>query len=286
MANQTISNPLKRAIAGGHIATVDDIAFSTKQEGSAPYTYETIDVSLKEKIESIISDANALLTRVSTLENKPDGSVDTIDTILYPEVGKDNQTLKQKIESLKNDIDSIKTGGNIDLTKIEYSYTSGASTITSNLKDTLDNIRSQISAINSLPINVDTIVGYVNDAQSAKNNSEKYSSYSINGFYINSQGTIVAWKKGDNWVLSSDDATIVTPSLIEGTNTYKINDSITNTTFIKGVLDTQSDYNNLQNIANEIKNSFDSEAKFIICSKSYYNNLTSKIPGTLYLCYD
>ena len=82
MANQTISNPLKRAIAGGHIATVDDIAFSTRQEGSAPYTYEIIDVSLKTKIESIISDANALLTRVSTLESKPDGSVDTIDTIL------------------------------------------------------------------------------------------------------------------------------------------------------------------------------------------------------------
>lgn len=55
MANINIGNPLKRHINGKteHIATVEDIAYSTKLEGSGIYQYEAIQQSLKDVIDEI-----------------------------------------------------------------------------------------------------------------------------------------------------------------------------------------------------------------------------------------
>lgn len=124
MANQTISNPLKRSLSGGHIATVDDIAFSTKTEGSGVLAYETIDKSLATKLTEID-------TAISALENASDSD------------------LEQRIAAVESAIENIGTTAE----NITYSYTvvdedtQTETTTTTTVKAILDSLRNSLGGV-------------------------------------------------------------------------------------------------------------------------------------------
>lgn len=101
MANQSISNPIKRSISGGHVATVDDIAYSTKTAGTGALAYEIIDVSLKQKIDEIIQNIN---------DNPESGGSSTSDKIEYQyetSAGKITTTVENILNQLRTGLEGI-----------------------------------------------------------------------------------------------------------------------------------------------------------------------------------
>ncbi len=122
MATQSISNPLKRSISGGHIATIDDIAYLTKTEGSGALAYETIDKSLATKLSEI--DA-----AISNLTGGGDSSYET------------------RIAALEAAIQNIGTSAD----KITYEYTlDSGETVTTTVKAILDDLRNSLGGISNI----------------------------------------------------------------------------------------------------------------------------------------